>query len=249
MILGVQNLHDQAKGQQHVQEQLVPAAACRRGRHACPEAVCSAPPPCRSTTEGATLAALRRLRPSDGPRSSRRPRCVRGGGRRGCSVTAGAPAPAPACACPSRGRPASAHPAGPAALPTHPCHLTQHHSRPCSRQVRELVDQHTWEEHCVGHAADAELDVGEVAPRQLCLLAFLPHILDSKAAGREAYLEVGAGPIDCLPLKGCVPWPASRAGAERHPRGTQVLSSAAPHTPASQKAPCLRLNRPAGWPL
>ena len=29
----------------------------------------------------------------------------------------------------------------------------------------------------------------EVKPKQLCLVAFLPHILDSKAAGREAYLQ------------------------------------------------------------
>lgn len=53
------------------------------------------------------------------------------------------------------------------------------------------MDEHTWEEHCIGHAADPDLDVGEVAPKQLCLVAFLPHILDSKAAGRQAYLEVG----------------------------------------------------------
>ena len=33
----------------------------------------------------------------------------------------------------------------------------------------------------------------EVKAKQLCLVAFLPHILDSKAAGREAYLQVAAG--------------------------------------------------------
>jgi hypothetical protein len=43
----------------------------------------------------------------------------------------------------------------------------------------------------VGHAADPALGVPEVKPKQLCLLAFLPHILDSQAAGREAYLQVG----------------------------------------------------------
>mgnify|MGYP001810224522 FL=1 len=58
-------------------------------------------------------------------------------------------------------------------------------------QVRELVDQTTWEEHCTGHAADAELDVPEIKAKQLCLVAFLPHILDSGAAGREGYLQVG----------------------------------------------------------
>ncbi|KAL4431619.1 hypothetical protein ABPG77_001461 [Micractinium sp. CCAP 211/92] len=60
-------------------------------------------------------------------------------------------------------------------------------------EVRELVDEHTWEEHCIGHAADDDLDIGEVAPKQLCLVAFLPHILDSKAAGRQAYLEILRG--------------------------------------------------------
>lgn len=60
-------------------------------------------------------------------------------------------------------------------------------------QVRELVDDHTWEEHCVGHAADPDLDIPEAKPKQLCLVAFLPHILDSKAAGRQAYLRVGVG--------------------------------------------------------
>lgn len=43
----------------------------------------------------------------------------------------------------------------------------------------------------MGHVGDTGLGVPEVKPRQLCLLAFLPHILDSKAAGREAYLQVG----------------------------------------------------------
>ncbi|KAL4458959.1 hypothetical protein ABPG75_013824 [Micractinium tetrahymenae] len=60
-------------------------------------------------------------------------------------------------------------------------------------EVRELVDEHTWEEHCTGHSADAELDMQEVKPKQLCLVAFLPHILDSKAAGREAYLQILRG--------------------------------------------------------
>ncbi|KAI7837719.1 hypothetical protein COHA_008441 [Chlorella ohadii] len=57
-------------------------------------------------------------------------------------------------------------------------------------EVRELVDEVVWEEHCTGHAADADLDIKEVKPKQLCLVAFLPHILDSKAAGREAYLQI-----------------------------------------------------------
>ena len=58
-------------------------------------------------------------------------------------------------------------------------------------EVRELTDEQTWEEHCVGHAADEELELKEVKPKQLCIVAFLPHILDSKAEGREAYIKVG----------------------------------------------------------
>ncbi|PSC76647.1 disulfide isomerase [Micractinium conductrix] len=60
-------------------------------------------------------------------------------------------------------------------------------------EVRELIEEHIWEEFCIGHAADADLDIKEVKPKQLCLVAFLPHILDSKAAGREAYLEILRG--------------------------------------------------------
>eukprot|EP00887_Chlorella_sp_A99_P006680 scaffold3.g6680.t1 len=48
-------------------------------------------------------------------------------------------------------------------------------------EVHELVDQESWEEHCVGHLADPTLDLTAVQPKQLCLVAFLPHILDSKA--------------------------------------------------------------------
>ena len=57
-------------------------------------------------------------------------------------------------------------------------------------QVRELTDEQAWEEYCVGHAADEELDLKEVKAKQLCIVAFLPHILDSKAEGREAYIQV-----------------------------------------------------------
>jgi len=57
-------------------------------------------------------------------------------------------------------------------------------------QVRELVDEHVWEEHCLGHEADADLDIPAVKPRQLCLVAFLPHILDTRAAGRQALIKV-----------------------------------------------------------
>ncbi|GAB4823313.1 hypothetical protein N2152v2_010359 [Parachlorella kessleri] len=60
-------------------------------------------------------------------------------------------------------------------------------------EVRELVDEHVWEEHCLGHAADADLDIPAVKPRQLCLVAFLPHILDTKAAGRQALIKILQG--------------------------------------------------------
>jgi len=57
-------------------------------------------------------------------------------------------------------------------------------------KVVELTDQETFVEQCLGHPADKDLDLKEVKPKQLCLLAFLPHILDSKADGRNASLEM-----------------------------------------------------------
>ncbi len=45
-------------------------------------------------------------------------------------------------------------------------------------------------EHCIGHPANETLGLEAIPPRQLCFLAFLPHILDSSAAGRNAYLKV-----------------------------------------------------------
>lgn len=44
-------------------------------------------------------------------------------------------------------------------------------------EVKELVDEHVWESECVG-------EEGGAGARQLCFLAFLPDILDSKASGR-----------------------------------------------------------------
>lgn len=57
-------------------------------------------------------------------------------------------------------------------------------------EVRELTDNEVWVDYCIGHEADAELDLKAVKPKQLCLLSFLPHILDSKAAGRKAHLDM-----------------------------------------------------------
>ncbi|KAK9826486.1 hypothetical protein WJX81_004945 [Elliptochloris bilobata] len=47
-------------------------------------------------------------------------------------------------------------------------------------EVRELVDQAVLEDECLGHGARPA--------KKLCLLAFLPHILDSGAAGRQRAL-------------------------------------------------------------
>jgi hypothetical protein len=49
-------------------------------------------------------------------------------------------------------------------------------------QAKQLVDQHTFEKECIGD------DEGAAAKR-LCFLAFIPGILDSKAAGRNAYIK------------------------------------------------------------
>ena len=74
-------------------------------------------------------------------------------------------------------------------------------------QVQQLTDQETFVEHCIGHPANETLGLEAIPPRQLCFLAFLPHILDSSAAGRNAYLKV------CLAL---MMW---------HAHLTEVLSS------------------------
>lgn len=53
-----------------------------------------------------------------------------------------------------------------------------------SFQAKELVDQHAFERECIGDE--------EEPPKKLCLLAFLPNILDTKAAGRRDYIQVRA---------------------------------------------------------
>jgi protein disulfide-isomerase A6 len=45
----------------------------------------------------------------------------------------------------------------------------------------ELVSQDVFNQHCMG-GTDAEA-------KQLCIIAFLPSILDSKASGRNAYIK------------------------------------------------------------
>lgn len=48
-------------------------------------------------------------------------------------------------------------------------------------EVVELNDEAVWAAHCAG--ADG------VKPKKLCVIGFLPNILDSKAAGRNAYIK------------------------------------------------------------
>ncbi|KAG2496699.1 hypothetical protein HYH03_005115 [Edaphochlamys debaryana] len=49
-------------------------------------------------------------------------------------------------------------------------------------EPEELVSQAAFEEHCVGN--------GSSKPKRLCLIAFLPNLLDSKAAGRKRYVGI-----------------------------------------------------------
>lgn len=46
-----------------------------------------------------------------------------------------------------------------------------------------MTDSAVWEDHCTGDGKDTPA-------KQLCLVAFLPHILDSKAKGRNAHIEM-----------------------------------------------------------
>lgn len=62
--------------------------------------------------------------------------------------------------------------------------------------VRQLTSQAVFEEHCVGRTADEE----GIAAKDLCFVAFLPHILDSKAEGRKKYLEAVAALADKFKL-------------------------------------------------
>lgn len=49
-------------------------------------------------------------------------------------------------------------------------------------EAHEIADQYGWEKQCVGQEA------GQA--KQLCILAFLPHIMDSQAKGRNALLDI-----------------------------------------------------------
>lgn len=48
-------------------------------------------------------------------------------------------------------------------------------------QIYELVSPDVFRAHCTGES--------EEAAKQLCFIAFLPDILDTKAAGRNAYIK------------------------------------------------------------
>ena len=54
----------------------------------------------------------------------------------------------------------------------------------------EVVDRMAFEEHCAGSEADASLDLDGTPKKTVCLIAFLPHILDAGAAGRNAQIDL-----------------------------------------------------------
>ena len=56
-------------------------------------------------------------------------------------------------------------------------------------EVRELTDDVVWTEHCIGHAGNSDLGLKEKRAAQLCLIAFVPNILDTKAVGRRELLD------------------------------------------------------------
>ena len=49
-------------------------------------------------------------------------------------------------------------------------------------QVKEMTDQEGFIADCLGAAGEAALDLPAVTPKQLCFLAFLPNILDTKVS-------------------------------------------------------------------
>lgn len=59
-----------------------------------------------------------------------------------------------------------------------------------SVQVRELIDQAVLDVECLG-MHDPGLEKAQ--PAQLCFMAFLPDILDSKAEGRNEYINALKG--------------------------------------------------------
>lgn len=50
-------------------------------------------------------------------------------------------------------------------------------------EVRELVSQQLFEEECLGTAEGSQ-------PKRVCFIVFLPDLLDTQAAGRNAYIKV-----------------------------------------------------------
>jgi len=57
-------------------------------------------------------------------------------------------------------------------------------------QVRELIDEAVMDVECLG-MNDPGLEKAD--PAQLCFIAFLPDILDSKAEGRNGYVDALKG--------------------------------------------------------
>ena len=58
--------------------------------------------------------------------------------------------------------------------------------------MRQLTSQQVFAEHCLGLKADPGSGRPAADTKELCFVAFLPHILDSGAKGRNEYLEVGS---------------------------------------------------------
>mmetsp|Transcript_11681 Transcript_11681/g.21053 ORF Transcript_11681/g.21053 Transcript_11681/m.21053 type:complete len:470 (-) Transcript_11681:187-1596(-) len=56
-------------------------------------------------------------------------------------------------------------------------------------EVLELVDQEVFVNECTGHEGDSSLDLDPVGAKTLCIIAFLPNILDTGAVGRNAYID------------------------------------------------------------
>ncbi len=101
-----------------------------------------------------------------------------------------------------------------------------------SSQVHELVDEVVWEEHCTGHAADADLDIKVRQSRYGTAQG--PQVL--QVASLEAAGDMAAPCIALLDAHyptAPLPAPASCAGCCIIPRATC-------HVPASPSFPLLK---------
>lgn len=58
-----------------------------------------------------------------------------------------------------------------------------------AKQVKQMTDQEGFIADCLGAAGEAALDLQAVTPKQLCFLAFLPNILDTKACPPSLFCD------------------------------------------------------------